>query len=83
MQGVLQLCFYAELLTGLQGVQPRRMTLVLGDEREETFATHRYEAYFRWLRRRVQRAIASSPATYPEPVEHCDVCDWYGECDAR
>jgi predicted RecB family nuclease len=83
VQGMLQLCFYAELLTDLQGVQPRRMTLVLGDEREETFATHRYEAYFRWLRRRMQRAIASAPATYPEPVEHCDVCDWYGECDAR
>jgi uncharacterized protein len=83
VQGLLQLCFYAELLTGLQGVQPRRMTLVLGDGREEMFPTSRYEAYFRWLRRRMEQAVASPAATYPEPVEHCDVCDWYGECDAR
>ena len=83
VQGLLQLCFYSELLGELQGVRPERMTLVLGDMREETFMTARYEAYFRWVRRRLEEAIASPLATYPEPVDHCDVCDWSGECDAR
>jgi predicted RecB family nuclease len=23
------------------------------------------------------------PETYPEPVEHCNVCRWFKECDAR
>jgi predicted RecB family nuclease len=26
---------------------------------------------------------SSGPATYPEPVEHCNVCRWFKECDAR
>ena len=66
------------------------MTLVLGDLRLESFATARYEAYFRWVRARMQQSLdapssssASSPPTYPEPVDHCDVCDWSSGCDAR
>jgi hypothetical protein len=59
VQGLLQLCFYSELLGGLQGIRPERMTLVLGDMREETFTTARYEAYFRWVRRRLEEAIVS------------------------
>ena len=82
-QGMLQLCFYAELLAHLQGVRPERMTLVLGDMREETFVTARYQAYFRLIRRRFEQAVASPSVTYPEPVEHCNICDWFGECSAR
>ena len=26
---------------------------------------------------------SSGLATYPEPVEHCNVCRWFKECDAR
>src|SRR5579863_3847719 len=29
------------------------------------------------------RAQAEACATYPEPVEHCNVCRWFRECDAR
>lgn len=83
VQGLLQLCFYSELIAGLQGVQPRHVTLILGDMHEETFTTARYEAYFRWVRHRMEQAIASPTATYPEPVDLCDVCDWFIECDAR
>jgi len=28
-------------------------------------------------------AQAEACATYPEPVEHCNVCRWFKECDAR
>ncbi len=81
--GLLQLCFYAELLSTLQGVRPQRLTLVLGDMHEETFATARYEAYFRWVRARMQQSLDAPATTYPEPVDHCDVCDWSSECNAR
>jgi predicted RecB family nuclease len=80
---VLQMCFYAELLSQAQGALPARMVLVLGDGREECFLTSAYAAYFRYVRVRFERTIAAPPATYPEPVEHCDVCDWSGVCDAR
>jgi predicted RecB family nuclease len=80
---LLQLCFYADLLTHAQGVPPRRMTLVLGDMREESFLTASYAAYFRTIRARFEEALATPPATYPEPVEHCRVCDYAPECENR
>jgi predicted RecB family nuclease len=80
---VLQLCFYAELLEHVQGVLPARMTLVLGDMREEHFETRDYAAYFRRVRRRLEEALVSPCAIYPEPVAHCDVCDYAVECDGR
>ena len=83
VHALLQLCFYAELLARVQGVRPAFMRLILGDGHEETFATARYEAYFRWMQRSLERAVASPPSTYPEPVEHCDICDWSPVCDAR
>ena len=83
VHGLLQLCFYSELLGRLQGVRPARMTLVLGDMSEQSFATARYEAYFRWVRLRLEQAIDAPLPTYPEPVDHCDVCDWAGECHAK
>ncbi|MGA3124272.1 MAG: TM0106 family RecB-like putative nuclease [Polyangiaceae bacterium] len=80
---LLQLCFYSELLLHAQGVLPIRMALVLGDLREEQFETSRYAAYFRHVRKALEAAVASPPVTYPEPVAHCDVCDYAAECDAR
>ncbi|MGH7437286.1 MAG: TM0106 family RecB-like putative nuclease [Polyangiaceae bacterium] len=80
---LLQLCFYAELLLHSQEVLPARMALVLGDLREEAFETSRYAAYFRHVRRTLEVAVATLPTTYPEPVAHCDVCDYATECAAR
>ncbi|MCL2451114.1 MAG: TM0106 family RecB-like putative nuclease, partial [Polyangiaceae bacterium] len=80
---LLQLCFYAELLAHAQGALPKRMSLVLGDLREEHFETATYAAYFRYVRRRFEEALATPPATYPEPVAHCDVCDYIVECEKQ
>ena len=48
-------------------------------------------AYYRSARDRFLATLADEtpadvsrrPATYPEPVEHCDVCRWAAECVAR
>ncbi len=80
---LLQLCFYSELLHHAQGTLPERMTLVLGDMHEEHFPTARYTAHFRYLRSRFEAALSTRSATYPEPVEHCHVCDYATECDAK
>ena len=66
-----------------QGVLPTRMTLVLGDLREEQFATARYAAYFRYVRGCLEQTLLTPPVTYPEPVDHCAVCAWFAGCDAR
>lgn len=30
-----------------------------------------------------EREMREVKATYPEPVEHCNICKWFRECDAR
>ena len=53
-----------------------------------------FMAYYRRVRREFEEAVglrgdsaepAAYPPTgsYPEPVEHCDVCRWAPQCKAR
>ena len=89
---VLQICSYVEQLTELQGVAPREMHVVLGGSAREkaTLRVNDYMAYYRAAKRRFEQVVLDgSPATYPpastypEPVDHCDVCRWAMECAAR
>src|SRR6185295_6474021 len=81
---LIQLCFYSDLVATIQGLEPRRMYVVLGGgAAAEEFQVQRYLAYFRKVRRDFQAALASKPVTYPEPVEHCRVCGWFPNCDER
>src|SRR5918992_4292240 len=94
---VLQMCSYVEQLERLQGVRPDRMHVVLGGSARET-ATLRvddYMAYYRAAKARFTASVIGTeaepagdpayppPTSYPEPVEHCDVCRWSELCVAR
>ena len=36
------------------------------------------------MKRRLEAALAARDAvTYPEPAQHCDVCNWWSQCNAR
>ena len=36
------------------------------------------------MKRRLEAALAARDAiTYPEPAQHCDVCSWWSQCNAR
>src|SRR5581483_369495 len=81
---LVQLCFYSDMLGRLQGTQPRLVHVVLGGLAEpEHFPVNHYSAYFRKVRNDFARAWQAEPSTYPEPVDHCDVCSWYPLCDER
>src|SRR5215469_3486781 len=81
---LVQLCFYSELLSRIQGVEPQWMHVVLGGTAApERFPVQRYIAYFRKVKNEFEEAWRLEPPTYPEPVEHCDVCSWWSLCDAR
>ncbi|HTV54364.1 MAG TPA: TM0106 family RecB-like putative nuclease, partial [Terriglobia bacterium] len=83
-RAVIQLCFYSDLLAVVQGCEPRWMHVVLGKmEKSERLAVKRYIAWFRYLRSEFEKAYRSNPRTYPEPVEHCEVCPWSSPCDAQ
>jgi predicted RecB family nuclease len=84
---ILQLCLYSELLGELQGLPPEYMHIVAPwtafQPLQYRFAD--YAAYFR----KVKRALAMTMTeqvpddTYPDPIEHCDICRWREACDMR
>jgi predicted RecB family nuclease len=91
---VLQVCSYVEQLERLQGVRPERMWIVLGGSARQTadLRVDDFMAYYRAAKERFEATVLepdggllpNSPSTtYPEPVEHCDVCRWAAVCAQR
>lgn len=84
---VLQLCVYSELLEKAQGRAPEYMHVVVpwSDFEPRRYRFADYAAYFRNVQRGLLTAMAErrTPRTYPEPVEHCDLCRWRETCDKR
>ena len=92
---LLQICSYVEQLTAIQALQPEWMHVALGGS-ARTVERHRvadYMAYYRTVKAAFEACVAADggyvaatypPAgTYPEPVEHCEVCRWSMLCQAR
>ena len=85
-EALLQLLLYSDLLTPAQGVEPELMYLALGgagSKHPASFRVAEYAAYYRAVRQRFEAHAASPTDTYPEPVEHCGVCEWQQACAAR
>jgi len=92
---VLQLCVYSELVAAIQGAKPELAHVVAPhhDFKPEPYRLADYEAYYRLVKRRLEAALdartaqkpspAPAIATYPEPVQHCEVCAWWARCDAQ
>ncbi len=84
---VLQLALYSVLLESVQGARPEHFYVVTPDT-TETYRLDDYAAYFRLIRARLDEAarqndVALAAAHYPEPVDHCDICPWSGQCRAE
>jgi uncharacterized protein len=88
-RAVLQTAFYSSLLSELQDAAPRWMHLALGDGEVSSFRVADYSAYERRIRQLLESFVAEDPGDtppatpYPEPVEHCAICRWSANCDAR
>jgi len=84
---ILQLSLYSELLSKVQGCLPEWMWVVApgNDFAGEAYRVTEFAAYFRYVKNRLAQAVVTGAngITYPEPVEHCDVCRWFSECDAQ
>jgi uncharacterized protein len=81
---LIQLCFYSDLLSQIQGVQPEWMHVVLGRSvNPEKYPVGQYIAYFRKIKRDFDASCNGPANTYPEPNDHCYVCSWDPICDGR
>ena len=84
---VLQLCLYSDLLTKAQGLEPEYMYVVVpwSDFEPQQYRFADYAAYFRKVKRGLLTALAERDGaeTYPDPIEHCDICRWRETCEKR
>jgi len=89
---VLQICTYVDLLESVQGVRPEWMLVALGGSAHtvERLRVDDFMAYYRSVRDRFLATMAADEpveypprGTYPDPVEHCDVCRWAADCALR
>jgi uncharacterized protein len=85
---ILQMCVYASLLEGLQGVEPEWLYVITGDGVSHPHRTDDFASYFRYVRSRFDARVAAGLkegpiGTYPDPVDHCRVCTWYPMCIQR
>ncbi|MEP6491839.1 MAG: TM0106 family RecB-like putative nuclease [bacterium] len=87
---ILQLGLYSEMLAAAQGARPEEFHVVTPDALTpvHTYRVDDYAAYVRLIRRQMietvemdHRRIADD--NYPEPVEHCEVCHWNGDCATK
>lgn len=84
---VLQLSLYADLLATMQALPPEYMYVVApwSEFQPQQYRFADYAAYFRKVKRALAAAMSVPPAddTYPDPIEHCDICRWREACDKR
>ena len=81
---LVQIASYVEQIERIQHVQPEKVYVVTGGAQpdEHPFRTAEMMAYYRHAKQRFERALATDidpKSTYPDPVEHCAVCKWYGD----
>jgi uncharacterized protein len=86
---VLQLGLYSEMLAAAQGARPERFHVVTPDAVTpvHTYRVDDYAAYFRLVRGKMVETVALgydrvAGENYPEPVEHCETCQWRADCSA-
>jgi uncharacterized protein len=78
---VHQLSLYSRLLGRVQGVELPRAWIVLGDGTEVPVELPRFAALRRRTVARLEALVGGpTPATVPEPVAHCGICDLESEC---
>lgn len=79
---ILQIALYSERIGVIQGVLPEFM-YVQNPESEIKYRVDEYSAYVRLVKKRLVEAINNEVETYPEPVSHCDICDWWEVCNKK
>lgn len=63
----IQLCCYIEMLEAIQGVRPKQMVVVLGDETEARLNVDNYFAYYQNLKSAFLAFHAEPPKGLPDP----------------
>ena len=80
---VLQITAYSYMLGKLQGLLPKKMYLIGGDDEEHPYNVADFTDYFTYTRKVFLNFIKNmdKEKIYPEKCSHCKICRWYDECE--
>ncbi len=79
---LIQLCFYSDLLSDLQGIRPEHAHIYTGSKELLHFRLSNFFSYYRSREADFHNAVYS-PIPDPldsEPCAHCSVCHWQDHC---
>ena len=79
---ILQIALYSEKIGAIQGIMPEKMW-VQNPEGKIEYRVDDYISFVRLTKRRLLEAIQNEKNTYPEPIAHCDICNWWEECNKK
>jgi uncharacterized protein len=78
---LIQLGLYGDLIGEVQGAQPRKLHVALGDGTERSFAAKDFQYTLSAAKDRYLRFIAAgAEGTSPEPCSACKLCGWRDVC---
>jgi len=84
VSALIQLAEYSAHLQRLQGVAPRTMHVVLGDDSVDSVPVSQVSSYHSRLRRRFLAEVQTDLRdVYPVPVSHCAICPYADHCAQR
>lgn len=79
---ILQIALYSEKIGAIQGLMPEKMWVQNPDGKYE-YRVDDYISYVRLAKKRLLDGIRNNNETYPEPIVHCDICNWWEECNKQ
>ena len=79
---ILQIALYSQIIADIQGFMPEHMHVETPDEHTQ-YRVDDFIAYVRYTKRKFLESIQLPSNTYPEPVLHCDVCNWWEQCNSK
>lgn len=77
---LVQIGLYSMMIAKMQGSVPEKMH-VKKPGGDESFLVNNYLGYVRHLKKQFTQDFNSRPDTYPDPVLHCDLCNWWEHCN--
>ncbi len=79
---ILQIALYSEIIGSLQENLPEYMHVMKPDGKI-SYRVNDYIAYVRMIKKLFLQAMQDNEEPYPDVVAHCDICNWWEECNKR
>lgn len=79
----LQLALYSDLLAQIQGCEPEKAHVELGDGKRASLRLSEFNSYARLARKRLEHFVSKPDPTRPMPCQDCGLCRWRDNCEAQ